>query len=98
MAWKKASPELNELLEEAMYGYNADCRMMFGSHTFFVNNNMFAGVHEDMVILRLSEKDREEAFSTLDEVKSFVPFDGRVMKEYAAFPDSVCQDHAIFRD
>ena len=43
---------------------------MFGSVTFFVNNNMFAGVHEDNVILRLSEADRQETFS------SYSPFVG----------------------
>ena len=68
---------------------------MFGSVTFFVNNNMFSGVHEDTVILRLSEADRQEMISTYDEVAEFTPM-GRVMKEYVALPKNVCADKTVF--
>jgi TfoX/Sxy family transcriptional regulator of competence genes len=96
MAWKKASQALIETLEEAVRAYGCDRRVMFGSPTFFVNNNMFAGVFEDTVILRLSEKDRLAAYSEYDEVRPFTPMAGRPMKEYAAFPESITSNKEVF--
>jgi TfoX/Sxy family transcriptional regulator of competence genes len=98
MAWKKASPAVIEMLEEAVRTFDGDRRVMFGSPTFFVNNNMFAGVFEDSVILRLSEKDRQEVFGAYDEVKPFTPMAGRPMKEYAAFPESIVADKGLFQE
>jgi len=72
--------------------------MMFGSPTFFVNNNMFAGVHEDTVIIRLSESDRNEIFSLQNEAKPFIPMAGHVMKEYAALPESICSNAELFQE
>ncbi len=88
MPWKKANRELMQLLEGSLQSYQTERKMMFGSVTFFVNNNMFAGVHEDNVILRLSEADRQEIFSNYDEVTQFTPM-GRVMKEYAALRENI---------
>ena len=58
--WKKVSPELNRFLEKSMAPFAAERRPMFGASTFFVKGNMFAGIHEDTIILRLSEEDRQE--------------------------------------
>ena len=98
MTWEKANKELIKLLEGEMLDCNCDRKVRFGSPTFFVNNNMFAGVHEDTVIVRLSEGDREELFSRNSDVKPFVPMAGRVMKEYAALPEAVCSDASIFQE
>ena len=95
MPWKKANPALIEILEEAVQGYDCDRRMMFGSPTFFINANMFAGVHEDAVILRLSEADRQTVYTEFDEVKPFTPMEGRPMKEYAAFPESITANKEV---
>jgi len=96
MAWKKANPALIEMLEEAVRNYDCDRRVMFGSPTFFVNGNMFAGVHEDTIILRLSEKDQQEVFAEYDEVKPFTPMAGRPMKEYAGLPESIAASGEVF--
>jgi TfoX/Sxy family transcriptional regulator of competence genes len=96
MAWKKASPALIEMLEEAVRAYDCDRRFMFGSPTFFVNGNMFAGVFEDTVIIRLSESDRQAAYAGHDEVGPFTPMEGRPMKEYAAFAEGVTADKEVF--
>jgi TfoX/Sxy family transcriptional regulator of competence genes len=72
--------------------------MMFGSPTFFVNNNMFAGVHEDTVIIRLSEDDRKKILSLYREVRLFEPMKGRVMKEYAALPEDICKNTEVFQE
>jgi TfoX/Sxy family transcriptional regulator of competence genes len=97
MAWKKVSAELRELLEESMLSFDCQKRFMFGSPTYFVNNNMFAGIHQDTIIIRLSEKDREEVLSTYDEAMPFEPMEGRIMKEYIALPESVYKNADIFR-
>jgi TfoX/Sxy family transcriptional regulator of competence genes len=70
---------------------------MFGAVTYFVNGNMFAGIHEDTIILRLSEKDRQEIMAADDEVKLFEPMEGRPMKEYVALPEPVYNQPDIFQ-
>ncbi len=97
MPWKKANKELISLLENAVSQYRCDRKPMFGSPTFFVNNNMFAGVHEDTIILRLSEADRRELYSQYDEAGPFTPM-GRAMKEYAAIPESIAGDSRVFAE
>ena len=84
-----------QLLADSLQGYRVERKMMFGSVAYFVNNNMFAGVHEDNVIMRLSEEDRQEILSTYHEITRFTPM-GRVMKEYAALPELICADKDIF--
>jgi TfoX/Sxy family transcriptional regulator of competence genes len=96
MPWEKANTELINLLENAMKDYPCDRRPMFGSPCYFMRSNMFAGVHENTVIIRLPEDDRKEIYSRYKEVLPFTPM-GRVMKEYAALPVSICRDAAIFK-
>ena len=95
MPWKKASRELIDILENTMQEFQCERRMMFGSPTFFVNNNMFAGVHQDTIIMRLSEKDRGEIMERYDEIALFEPMEGRFMKEYVAVPESVAADITV---
>ena len=97
MPWKKANKGLIDLLEKQMKDYRCERKMMFGSPTFFLNNNMFAGVHEDTVILRLSEEDRKELFTRYQEAKPFTPMGAHVMKEYAALPEILCRDPEVFK-
>lgn len=68
---------------------------MFGSPTFFVTGNMFAGVHEDTVIMRLPETDRSKISSLYPEVKPFTPM-GRPMKEYVAVPENIVRNYNVF--
>jgi TfoX/Sxy family transcriptional regulator of competence genes len=97
MPWKKANKELIQLLEKSAAEYPCDRHVMFGSPTFFVNNNMFAGVHEDTVIMRLADSDREKIYSEFKEVKPFTPM-GRPMKEYAALPEKFVKNAAVFNE
>jgi TfoX/Sxy family transcriptional regulator of competence genes len=97
MPWKKANPELIALLEAQMKDYLSERRPMFGSPTFFLRGNMFAGVHEDTVILRLSDTDLKEIMARHPEVKPFTPMGGRIMKEYAALPEKIVRSKEVFR-
>ncbi len=98
MPWKKASAELIKLLEESMVNFRCDRKMMFGSPTFFVNNNMFAGVHQDTIIMRLSEQDRQEIQSRYDEAAPFEPMAGHIMKEYVALPESLSGNNDMLQE
>jgi TfoX/Sxy family transcriptional regulator of competence genes len=55
-------------------------RKMFGCPCAFVNGNMFAGLHEDRVVLRLSLGEREQSI----QAGTAQPFQvmGRTMREY----------------
>ena len=92
MVWKKVSPELREQLEKHMLSFDCQRKFMFGSPTYFINNNMFAGIHQDTIMLRLSQKDREEILANYDEVAPFEPIEGRIMREYVALPESIYND------
>ena len=98
MNWKKVSTELRELLEKSMLPFDSQKKFMFGAPTYFLNNNMFAGIHQDTIIIRLSEKDRKEILSTFDEAAPFEPMAGRIMKEYIALPESVYGDADVLRE
>jgi len=89
LPWKKANKDLIELLEKQLGDCRCERRLMFGSPTFFINGNMFAGVHEDTIIARLPENDQKEISAKFDEVRPFTPMGGHVMKEYIAIPESV---------
>jgi TfoX/Sxy family transcriptional regulator of competence genes len=96
MKWKKVSAELSELLEGALKDYDCQKRMMFGCPAYFINNNMFTGVHQDNIILRLSEEHRTKIKTEYDEAEPFEPMEGRVMKEYMVVPEVLYSDTEEF--
>jgi TfoX/Sxy family transcriptional regulator of competence genes len=71
---------------------------MFGSPVFWINRNMFAGVHEDNLFIRLSEKDRGEILKKYPAAKPFEPLKGRIMKEYIVVPESLYADAKSFEE
>ena len=93
MAWRKPSPELIEFLAEQMKESDAQVKMMFGSPTYFINDNMLAGIHQESLFVRLSAQDRQRLADEYDEVVPFEPMAGRVMKEYVVLPESVYNEH-----
>lgn len=97
MKWEKTPPDLIEFLDKTMLPFACSRRPMFSSIAYFVNHNMFIGVHENNMILRLSEKDRKEILITHDEVAPFEPMPGRVMKEYVSLPKSIYGNIEEFR-
>jgi TfoX/Sxy family transcriptional regulator of competence genes len=98
LPWEKADKDLIELLEKSLEKYPCDRRVMFGSPTFFTSDNMFAGVHQHTVILRLSDTDRAALYAAHEEAGPFTPMPGRPMKEYAALPASLCKNSTVFND
>ena len=96
MKWKKVSPEMCDILEDALKGYDCQKRPMFGTPAYFVNDNMFAGAWQDVIILRLPAADRDEIKSVSDEIVAFEPMEGRPMKEYVAVPEPFTSDRREF--
>ena len=73
-------------------------KRMFGYPAYFVNGNMFTGLHEDRVILRLSQQDREAILADGSKAVLFEPMPGRPMKEYVVLLKPVYQDPALFNE
>ena len=70
---------------------------MFGCPVHFVNNNMFAGAHEDNIMLRLQADDQDELFAAHREAKRFTPM-GRRMKEYVLLPATLYNNEDVFEE
>jgi TfoX/Sxy family transcriptional regulator of competence genes len=69
---------------------DAEPRKMFGYPCVFVNGQLFAGVHQENMMLRLSEAERAE-FLALDGAARFEPMAGRPMREYVVVPQRMLQ-------
>jgi TfoX/Sxy family transcriptional regulator of competence genes len=86
MQFKKSPPELIELFSKiAPTDPAVEHRKMFGWPCCFVKGNMFTGLHQDDMILRLSDEDRAR-FLALDGAREFEPMPGHKMREYAVVP------------
>ena len=87
-AWTRVFGKMTEGLGEH--------RMMFGYPCVFVNGNMFAGLFESGLILRLPEGERE-AFLQLKGASRFEPMPGRVMREYVVAPAGMARQSEAAR-
>lgn len=85
MAWRKAPPELIAAFDAALPDDpRVERRKMFGYPAAFVNGNLFAGLHQEDVIVRLSESERDALGRNGG--KRWEPTAGRVMREYMLLP------------
>lgn len=62
-------------------------RKMFSMAAAFVNSNMFGGLHNQNIVLRLFEKDRAALFNSC--WAQFEPMAARPMKEYLTSPAAI---------
>lgn len=86
MAWKKAPAELIARFDAVLpRDQRVERRTMFGYPCAFVNGNMFCGLHEDRLIVRLPEAGRCRLVEAGD-ASPFEPWPGRRMKEYVVVP------------
>ena len=92
MKLRKSPQELVDLFAAVIPGPPATGRKMFGYPAGFVNGNMFMGLFQDEMILRLPDGEREELIQKHG-AKAFEPMPGRPMKEYVSLPHSVMKDH-----
>ena len=84
--WKPAPCEAVAAFEAATSSLaGAEPRKMFGYSCVFAKGNMFAGLHEAGMVLRLPDEQRIE-FLRLKGAEQFEPMPGRVMREYVVVP------------
>jgi TfoX/Sxy family transcriptional regulator of competence genes len=87
--WRPSPPELVKFFEKALKPFSEiQTRKMFGYPVAFIKGHMFAGLHQDNMILRLSGDDRT-GFLQQDGAKIFAPMPGRLMREYVVVPASM---------
>ena len=95
--WRQAPVELIRIFEKALKSLpEAERRKMFGYPCSFVNGQMFTGLHQENLILRLPEDERRE-FLKIKEAKPFEPMPGRVMREYVVVPQSILNSETQLR-
>jgi len=96
LEWKKAPLNLVEFLADKMKYVQCDFRKMFGYPAYFVNGNMFTGLHEDRLFVRLSKLDAKEILEEQIGAKLFEPMTGRPMKQYVVLPKEVYCNPELF--
>ena len=85
-AFRKSPPELVARFDDlAQLAGDADRRQRSGCPVWVLRSNMFMGLHEDSIILRLAAEDRDEFLSRYDS-GLVEPMPGRPMKEYVIVP------------
>jgi TfoX/Sxy family transcriptional regulator of competence genes len=91
----RPAPEHMKTLFERVVGPlpEAKIRKMFGYPAAFVNGNLFSGLFDDYMMLRLSPDDLK-AFFKLDGTRPFAPMPGRPMREYAVVPPALLKSDA----
>jgi len=94
MAWKKSPPALVASFADLVAPFrDAERRSMFGYPAAFVKGNMFAGLHEDRLVLRLD--DAMAAAAKQRGARDFEPMPGRTMKGWVAVPHTLVEDRAV---
>ena len=94
MAWKKAPPELIKRFDAAFPKTSGvQRRLMFGFPAGFVNGNLFSGIFEDRIMVRLSG----DAVKSLKGGVPFEPMPGRAMTGYTELPATVVASPASLR-
>src|SRR5262249_5940456 len=87
--WRPAPADLVQRFETAIRSVpDAQPRKMFGYPAAFINGQMFTGLFQDSMVLRLSAEDRAVLLQRPG-AKAFEPMPGRVMKEYVVVPPAV---------
>ena len=98
MAWKKSPPDLVERFDAFLPDRpEIERRKMFGNHSAFASGNMFAGLFEDYMILRLDDGDRD-ILTAMEGGGLFEPKPGHRMKQYARVPPEVLADDAALAE
>ena len=92
MAWEKSPDEHAAALDAALPADpRVERRKMFGYPCAFVNSNMFAGLHQQSLIVRLPEGERARLLQEPG-AEVFEAMPGRPMREYVAVPPGMIRD------
>jgi len=92
MAWKKSPEWLVETFAELVPDHpRVERRKMFGYPCAFAQGNMFMGLHEDRLVLRLGDAARDR-FREETGAGRFAPMEGREMKQYSVVPEALVRE------
>jgi len=95
--WRKSPPELVRRFDTLLASLpGADRRMLFGYPCAFTNGQMFAGLHQENMFLRLPDEERLD-FLRLEGAGPFEPLPGRPMREYVVVPDAILDEPDTLR-
>ena len=86
-----------EILEKGLAEFECRNKPMFGCPAYFVNNNRFAGVRQDTILIKLRESDREAFLSTYPDASLFEPTKGRPMREFVTLPEDLRRDSKLLK-
>jgi TfoX/Sxy family transcriptional regulator of competence genes len=87
MRIKSPSSPLVTLFRELLPSTGGAERTMFGCPSGFLGGNLFCGVFEDKLFVRLAEGDRAKLLAE-EGAEPFDPMGGRPMREYVVFPSA----------
>ena len=98
MTWRRPSDELVDLfLSLVPDDPDAELRRMFGCPCLFLGGNMFAGIHQEDLFVRLSADDRA-ALLAVAGARQFEPMAGRPMREYVCVPPAMLTEQAALEE
>lgn len=83
-----------EKLESVLVMFPCDKKKMFGYDVYFVNNNMFAGLHGTHLFMRFSKEDLTNILETEGGARPFEPRKDLVMHEYLSLPLSLLDNES----
>ena len=89
MKWEKAPEELKVLIERVLAGIDCEKRPMFGYPAFFINGNMFAGLFQSSLFIRLSPAQVTHLTQKHPTISPLEPMPERPMKEYFVIPKAL---------
>lgn len=95
--WEKSPQKLIDTFYDLMNTFpQADLRKMFGYPCAFYKGNMFVGLHEHRMVIRLNSQERDAALKQkIGDV--FAPMEGRVMKEYITVSQEVISNRDLIQ-
>jgi TfoX/Sxy family transcriptional regulator of competence genes len=97
MAWRKSPAELIATFEAVLPDDpRVEPRQMFGYPCAFTGGNMFMGLHQENMVLRLSDEDRER-YLEKPGAAIFQPMPGRTMREYVVVVPALAKDRAALK-
>lgn len=97
MAWKKVPPELIETFHDVIPDDpRSELKKMFGCPCCFAGGNLFTGVHQETLFVRLPPGEREELLAEPG-ASQFEPLAGRKMREYVVVPRRLYTDRDALR-
>jgi len=96
MKWQRAPEELKALLEKTMTGIDCEKRLMFGYPAYFINKNMFAGLFQSSVFIRLSPGQLSGLLKQHPSIAALEPMPGRPMKDYSVIPEALYRNESAF--